>query len=261
MLDQVEALLVELGSKLLDWRQRGLTDGHWEGPQLKAEADRRAHEFLYLGLGRLWPGITVISEEDVTTHSAQRPAEYWLIDPIDGTASYCGGYEGFITQVALMRGYRPQLGVVHAPALNLTYAATEHGPALCNRQQVRVSKRGEAGPVLIDNYPKPRGFADVLFHAIGCSRYIESGSIGLKICKVADGTADLFAKDVVVRDWDLAPADLILQRAGGYLTTLAGDSIPYRGEFARKGVIAAASQELVDDVINWNRTRPITEKP
>lgn len=252
MLEDLEAILRELGGLLMEWRTLGMTDGHWEGTQLKADADRRAHDFLVEQLRRFWPSIPVISEEDVSKHDACRPDEYWLIDPIDGTASFCSGFNGFVTQVALMRKCQPVLAVVHAPALDLTYAATQDGPAFCNCAVISTATSGNRAPILIDNYPEPRGIARSLYDEIRCGGYVESGSIGLKICRVADGTADLFVKDVTVRDWDLAPADLILGRAGGELTTLAGDSVPYSGGFERVGLIAVANRGLAEQVRIWN---------
>lgn len=258
MLETLEKILKELGALLLDWRARGMTHGNWEGTQLKADADRRAHDFIVEHLHRFWPDIPVISEEDVSAHGSSRPDEYWLIDPIDGTASFCNGFDGFVTQVALMRNCRPVLAVVHAPAIGLTYSATEDGPALCNSTPISTVLSGHREPRLIDNYPEPRGIARELFDEIGCSGYMESGSIGLKICRVADGTADLFVKDVTVRDWDLAPADLILARAGGSLTTLAGEKLPYSGCFERVGLIAASNGELASQISAWSRNRPVS---
>lgn len=248
MLETLEKILKELGTLLLDWRARGMTHGNWEGTQLKADADRRAHDFIVEHLHRFWPDIPVISEEDVSAHGSSRPDEYWLIDPIDGTASFCNGFDGFVTQVALMRKCQPVLAVVHAPALGLTYTATQDGKVLRNSVPISTTVFGIRAPILIDNYPEPQGIARCLYDDIGCGGYVESGSIGLKICRVADGTADLFIKDVTVRDWDLAPADLILARAGGLLTTLAGGGIPYNGSFERIGLIAACNHDLANQV-------------
>jgi 3'(2'), 5'-bisphosphate nucleotidase len=255
MLETLETILRELGVLLIEWRTQGMTGGHLEGSQLKADADRRAHDFLFDHLHQSWRRIPVISEEDVSSHDACRPDEYWLIDPIDGTASYCNGFDGFVTQVALMRKCRPVLAVVHAPALGLTYTASQDQPALCNRVPISTAVYGTRAPILIDNYPEPRGIACSLYNEIGCSGYVESGSIGLKICRVADGTADIFIKDVTVRDWDLAPADLILARAGGLLTTLGGDSLSYDGSFERVGLIASGNRELSVRVSKWNSNR------
>jgi 3'-phosphoadenosine 5'-phosphosulfate (PAPS) 3'-phosphatase len=87
-----------------------------------------------------------------------------------------------------------------------------------------------------------------LCDALGVRRYVECGSIALKICRVADGTADLFVKDVVVRDWDLAPAHLVLLAAGGILTDFRGEAIVYRGGMEKYGLVATASQDLADAV-------------
>lgn len=252
MIEALEVILKELGSLLLVWRAQNMTSGRWEGSQLKADADQHAHNFLLHRLHQTWPSIPVISEEDASAHDAQRPDEYWLIDPIDGTASFCTGFDGFVTQVALIRECQTVVAVVHAPALDLTYTATRDGPALCNNIPISTTISGTRAPILIDNYPEPRGIAQRLYDEIGCCGYVESGSIGLKICRVADGTADLFVKDVTVRDWDLAPADLILVRAGGILTTLAGDPVPYDGGFERVGLIAVANSELAAQLRKWN---------
>jgi 3'(2'), 5'-bisphosphate nucleotidase len=247
MLEALEAIMRKLGGHLIEWRTEGMTCGHWEGSQFKAEADQRAHDFLSGQLRRSWPDLPVISEEDSDANNSHRPDVYWLIDPIDGTASYCHGFDGFVTQAALIRNRKPILAVVHAPALGLTYTASLDGPAKCNGLRISMAAPVRA-PILIDNYPEPRGIALSLYEQIGCGGYVESGSIGLKICRVADGTADLFVKDVVVRDWDLAPADLILSRSGGVLTTLSGECVPYDREFARAGLIACGSRELLVQV-------------
>ncbi len=251
MLVSVEMIMTNLGSQLLEWRAQGETQGHWEGAQLKAVADRRAHEYLLTQLSDKWPSIPVISEEDVSAQEFHRPHEYWLIDPIDGTASFCNGFDGFVTQVALMRNCRPVLSVVHAPALNLTYTACIDEPAFCNGVPISVAGTEKESLVIIDNYPKPRGITKSLYDAIGCDRYVESGSLGLKICRIADGTADIFFKDVPVRDWDLGAPQLVLERAGGKLTNAYGDHIPYEGGYEHTGLVVTASDKVANDVVQW----------
>jgi 3'(2'), 5'-bisphosphate nucleotidase len=262
MLEKVSDLLRVVGDEMLTWRGGNLCDGHWEGDQLKTVADQEAHRLIKVGLAKIAP-LPCISEEDACSHVTKRPEIYWLIDPIDGTASFCNGFDGFVTQVALLRNCKPVLAVVHAPALGLTYTAIQDGPALCNRAPISTSVSGIRTPILIDNYPEPRGIARRLYDEIGCGGYVESGSIGLKICRVADGTADVFLKDVRVRDWDLAPADLILARAGGLLTTLDGSSLSYDGDFERVGLIASSCRELLFRVSKWhsNRTKLFNSIP
>ena len=252
LLGQVETILVSLGARLMALRESGLKPSTRQGAQVKSEADIIAHEFLVHELTKCWGDVPIVSEEDKSSHAARSTERYWLIDPIDGTASYCDGFDGFVTQAALMEAGRPVLGVVHGPALRLTYKAAIGVESTCNNAPIRISSR-HTELALIDNYPEPRGIARRAYDALGFERYIESGSIALKICRVADGTADLFVKDVPVRDWDLAPAHLLLERAGGVLASFDGSPITYSGPVEKHGVLAASSQRMIDTVTAWQR--------
>ena len=240
----------ELGRLLLGWREAGETAFRREGTQYKAEADRRAHEFLADALSAIEPGTPVISEEDPASLVHARSSRYWLIDPIDGTASFVGGYAGFVTQIALMDERGPVEGVVYAPATDELFAARRGAGATRNDAPLRRDPQALSG-ALVDNYPEPRGVAREAGAALGLSRYVESGSLGLKICRVADGTADVFVKDVTVADWDLAPGHLILEEASGRLTDVLGRKIPYSGAYQRAGIAAAATMELHERLVIW----------
>lgn len=251
LLDRVQDILREVGKTLLTLRSQGPVQGTWHATQLKSEADLIAETLIMRGLRALTPDLPVVSEEDLSSHSVDRLARYWLVDPIDGTASFCGGYAGFVSQIALMEGAEAMLGAVYGPALDLMYLAERGAGASANGSKLKLCWQG-GDVVLTDNYPEPRGIAKLLYEQLPCAGYLESGSIGLKICRVADGQADLFVKDVTVRDWDLAPGHLILREVGGVLTDLRGRGIDYCGGMEQSGgLIAAASQDLTDRVTNF----------
>ena len=250
IIDGMQYLLRDVGAVLLKMRAGGAVEGVWQGMQLKSEADLIAEGILFRGLALLTPGIQVVSEEDLGTHSKNRPPRYWIIDPIDGTASFCGGFSGYVTQMALMEGGRPILGAVYAPSFDLMYVAEEASGATVNGDRMTVNADDDS-LVLTDNYPEPRGIAKVLCEKLPCSGYLESGSIGLKICRVAEGKADVFVKDVVYRDWDIAPGNLILIEAGGMLTNLNGTQISYLEQYEKSdGMIAASSRRVIEGVMS-----------
>jgi 3'(2'), 5'-bisphosphate nucleotidase len=238
----IEALrrsLWEIGKELLE--RRSEVQGHWEGTQFKADADLFAHDALCRALGTIAPGVEIISEENPEGHGSPRPDEYFLIDPIDGTASFAHGFDGWVLQLALMRKNKPVIGAVHSPMLNKDWWAEEGSGAYLNDKLLQMTP--DKGWVLTDNYPEPRGFSKYLVETLGIDQYVESGSLGLKTCLVASDTASVFAKDVVVRDWDLAPAHLILREAGGTLLRLNGEDFLYSGSFHKKGFVAADTLE------------------
>ena len=255
MLDRLSSVLNDVGLMLMELRARGPIEGIWvDASQFKAEADRMAHDLLIRALGAMTPGVATVSEEDMS-HDRERPSEYWLIDPIDGTASYAGGFDGFVTQAALMKGNVPIFAAVHAPALGLTYLAEKNQGASLNGQRLNISAVDPGRAVLIDNYPEPRANALAAFRELSMTGYVESGSIGLKICRVADGTADLFFKDVNLKDWDVAPAELILLEAGGVMTGIDGAPFTYVGDWVKPGLIAARSELLLNRFQTWQSPR------
>jgi len=92
-------------------------------------ADRKAEEIIRGILLDAFPDHGFFGEESGKEHE---DAEYlWLVDPIDGTKSFVGGYGMFSTQIALMHRGRLVLGVSSAPAAGeLAWAARGLGASL-----------------------------------------------------------------------------------------------------------------------------------
>jgi 3'(2'), 5'-bisphosphate nucleotidase len=256
---ELAQIVVDVGNLLLQWRDSGLTQGVWQGSQLKAEADRRAHEELSKRLAEWRPGTAIVSEEDEQSLQNSRPQQYFLIDPLDGTASFAGGFEGFVCQAAWMKDQTPHLAAVVAPVRRAVYSAARGSGASKNGERIELSG-GPHAKSLIDNYPSPGGLAAEAMQALNIEKYIESGSIGLKICRVADGESDLFLKSVVVRDWDVAPGQLILEEAGGRLSDINGFAYSYIGDYEREGLIAAGSESIWQQACAWQRKREANEQ-
>ncbi len=234
-------LVAEVGKKLVAWQSDGaLREIHSE-KDFKTEADRQAHEILNKGLSRLFPNVPVISEEDAS-HLDERPEKYWLIDPIDGTASWYNGFNGFVSQVALIVNGRPIFGVIHSPRMGATWSAEVGCGAYLNG--VLLPKLTTHDRIMfVDNTPCAHGITKRLMESLDTRAYLECGSMGLKSVLVADGTVDAFVKDVVVRDWDLAPVDVILNEVGGGICLLNGGPYVYTGSYEKSGGFIVARDE------------------
>lgn len=248
--DEIARLARDIGTHLLQIRDEGGAKGQWDGAQFKAVADVVAHDAWVAGLNRAFPDVPVISEEGMSSHLSGVPQQFWLVDPLDGTASYSGGFPGFVTQAALVVDGDVTLSVVFAPSFEQLYVAKRGGGAWLNNHRLmrKVPDKLEA---LIDNYPEPRGIAKSAFVDLKLSQYIECGSISLKILRVADGTADLFIKDVLVRDWDIAAPKLVIEETGGALLTSRGETCRLTGHAYHAGIIAAPSLAWSKRVADW----------
>ena len=102
-------------------------------------ADRKAEEIIRGTLLETFPDHGFFGEE---SGKQQEDAEYlWLVDPIDGTKSFVGGYGMWSTQIALMHRGELVLGVSSAPATReLAYAARGLG-AFLDGEAIYVSEK------------------------------------------------------------------------------------------------------------------------
>lgn len=242
-LELVESLCRTAGAKLMQWRGDQNAIAEYPGRPGKLNADIALHELMCEALNAITPNVTVISEEDLT-HDNERPSLYWIIDPIDGTASWVGGYDGFVVQAALIVEGEPRRSVVHAPALDVTFTA-EQGRGAYRNGVILPKLLDSQRLAVVDNYPTPKRAAAQLMRRLPQASYIESGSLGLKACLVASGAADLFVKDVMVRDWDMAPAAVLAAETGAVMENPAGGCYRFYGPIAKPdGVIVARNAKL-----------------
>ncbi|WP_249872151.1 3'(2'),5'-bisphosphate nucleotidase CysQ family protein [Oceanobacillus saliphilus] len=248
MIEEIMDIVISTGKLIVKNSEVG-SKGKWKGTQFKSKADQIAHEALFRLLHQL-DNIPIISEEESTSLVEKRPRRYWLIDPIDGTASFVQGFSGFVTQVALMEDNKPVMAAIYAPKLDSLYSAVKGEGAYHNGSRLFLKGKDNID-TLIDNYPYPNGLAKKVYDQFSCSNYIECGSISLKICKVADATADLFVKDVIVRDWDIAAPQLILEEAGGFLSDIQGNTFFYNDQYNNNGLVASNSSIHCKEVAKW----------
>ena len=64
----------------------------------------------------------------------------WIIDPIDGTYNFNNFGRRFGISVGILEEGRPQCGVIHYPAEEITLSASEKGGAFLNKARVMVAE-------------------------------------------------------------------------------------------------------------------------
>ena len=186
------------------------------------EADRRAEEAMRELFARETPAFGVLGEEHGETPGEGRYR--WVIDPIDGTKSYIHHVPLFGTLVALERDGEPVVGVVACHAVGETAWASRGGGAFLNGEPTRVSETpslAEATVLTTSSVSlhrrSPQGFARLGNEA----RLLRSWGDCYGYLAVVAGRAEAMI-DPVVNFWDIAPFAVLLEEAGGRLTTWAG---------------------------------------
>jgi 3'(2'), 5'-bisphosphate nucleotidase len=197
------------------------------------QADRAAHRILADGLPGLARGIPVLSEEAEAAHAYDVRRDwrtFWLVDPLDGTKEFISRNGEFTVNVALIQEGRPVLGVVAAPAMGTTYYAADSLGAFRvtgGGAPTRISVRPAGDTVVVVGSRSHRGDSlDSVLAKLGKYELRPMGS-ALKICLVADGTADFYPRLGPTSEWDTAAAQAVLEIAGGAVTTTDGTPLRY----------------------------------
>lgn len=187
------------------------------------EADLLAHRSIITALTELTPQIPVLSEESAETDSAQRRewSRYWLVDPLDGTKEFIKKNGEFTVNIALIEHGEPVLGVVHAPALGLTYWG-ERGEgafkatATQAAQAIRVAAlpAGERAWRVAGSRSHASAEFETFVTGLPEVELVNMGS-SLKLCLVAEGAIDLYPRLGPTCEWDTAAAHAVVNAAGG----------------------------------------------
>jgi 3'(2'), 5'-bisphosphate nucleotidase len=204
-------------------------------------ADLAADRVIAEGLARLAPDVPVISEERVDSAAATDGANFFIVDPIDGTKEFIAGYDDYTINLALVSAGRPLLGVVSAPALDLLW----RGVVGAGAERLSISRdgrivAGSATPIHTRRCPKQdwiaavsRSHTDSRSEAFirkrpgGLRKPIGSA---LKFCRVAEGSADIYPRLAPMSEWDIAAGHAVLEAAGGKVTDGKGRPLHFGGD-------------------------------
>jgi histidinol-phosphatase len=194
------------------------------------DADRAVERALRERLGAERPGDAILGEELGEVGAAERR---WVLDPVDGTEAFARGIPVWGTLIALEDADGPLVAVISAPALRRRWWALRGGGAFRDGRPIHVSDAARVEDAFVAHANLYLGFdidADPLLRAARLSGGFES-FLALMLC--AEGAVDAaFAPRGFL--WDLLPAQLIVEEAGGTFTDFDG-----RRTAAGRGAVAA----------------------
>ena len=217
-------LAAESDEIAMHWFSRDPDVSTKEDGTLVTVADREIEQLLRRRIHDRFPTDGVLGEE-----AGLEPGEsdrLWILDPIDGTNNYAWGIPIFGTLIGLRAGGRTVVGVVSAPALGERYDAATGAGARMNGSPITVSDASTVEDARIC-FASWAGWA-----AIGLAERLSSV---LTRCRRSRGFGDFWGHMLVARGaadamaepdlriWDVAAMEIIVEEAGGRLTTLSGD--------------------------------------
>lgn len=197
-------------------------------------ADMAAHNYIFAALTALYPSIPLISEELVSQADYVQRKEwtyFFLIDPLDGTKEFIQNNDEFTVNIALVKKDQPILGVVHAPAFEITYYAEKNKGAykIINNSLVKLFPQSKASNKLSvvtsrsHICGKTQAFLNTLASQ-GKEMTITAVGSALKFGWVADGRADIYLRLAPTMEWDTAAGQIIVEEMGKQVMKFGSDA-------------------------------------
>jgi myo-inositol-1(or 4)-monophosphatase len=196
---------------------------------LVTESDHHSEKVVVERLRGRFPDHAIVAEEGST--GAAAGAKYcWHIDPLDGTTNFAHGYPCFAVSIGLAEEGRPVAGVVFNPVSDELFTAVRGEGAYLNGKRIHVSTVEKLAHSLVaTGFPTHRRkrsaninyYWEFTLRSHGVRR---DGSAALDLCSVASGRFDGFW-EFGLNSWDTSAGMLLVQEAGGKVTSLAGQ--PY----------------------------------
>jgi 3'(2'), 5'-bisphosphate nucleotidase len=226
------ALAERAGAEIRAIRDRGFSVERKADHSVVTEADHAAEAIILAGLRAALPGCSVVAEEEaaggVVTAAT---AEFWLVDPLDGTREFTSGGDDFAVNVGLVRNGRPVLGVVGVPATGEVFGGIVGQGAwrLKDGKRTPISVRAEPAEgltVVASRHHGDQVRLDAFLAGRTVAEVVNFGS-SLKFCRVAEGRADLYPRFGRTMEWDTCAPHAVLLAAGGSVDTLDGEPLGY----------------------------------
>lgn len=226
-----------------------------EKNSLVSYVDRIAEEKIIETLHKLLPESGFLAEEGTLVKN--NPELQWIIDPLDGTTNFIHDIPMYAISIGLEYEGKMVLGVVYDIPHDEMYSASAGNGAFCNKEKIRVSSTVQIHEALIAtgfpysafNYMKQ--YLNVLEPFMLQSRGIRRlGSAALDLCYLAKGRFEGFF-EYNLSPWDVSGGVVIIQEAGGILSTFEGEENYVHGRSIVGACTPSLHQKMLDILSLW----------
>ena len=248
MLEWLKAAVETAGKVALDYFGKEIEiETKPDGSKVSA-ADYAVNDSLEKQLRALDPSSDWLSEESPENPRRIHSDRIWIIDPIDGTSSYLQGNRDWTIVAALIENGHPVLGAVYNPVRSEMFLSAKGQGAQLNGVPITTNTTSELKEAHIitskSHFKRTFKEAESELPSFGwrCS-------MAYRIALVASGQVDATLSLTPKSDWDIAASHLILEEAGGKISTPNGTPITYNNRDLRHEGVAASNNNLYTSII------------
>ena len=191
-------------------------------------------------------GLGVLSEE--SEFEPGRTGEVVVIDPIDGSTNASRGVRYFATAMCVVDADGPSVALVANQATGERYWALRGGGAWCDGVRIGPTDCTDVADAIV-------GLNGLPPHPLGYRQSRVLGAVALDLCHVAAGVFDGYVDCVVEAHgaWDYLASVMICREAGAHVVDLHGRDLLVLEPSARRTPIAAATPELLAQLLASRR--------
>ncbi len=224
--------------------------------EVVTEADPLCQDIIIQYIRNVFPTHGILAEEGPNASMlVEAPRDnsdiWWIIDPIDGTNNYAHGLLCFCVSIGVIHNGSPVAGVIYDPCTDSLYTAASGLQTTCNGKPVSVShdKISKISSFAFDSHFDP-SVEPAVHQMLRLTRARSVGSTALHLAYLAKG-AIIGTFTVSARLWDIAAGVILIQQAGGIVTTLDRQAVfpidisNYHSERFR---LLAANPEIYSDL-------------
>lgn len=233
-----EAVVREGGALALSHfkRRDALTIEHKGLQDLVSIADRSVEDVIRQRLGTAFPEDEFLGEE----RGGGEAEQFWVIDPIDGTANFLRGMPYWCVAIAYVAHGEPLLALTYDAVHDELFTAQKGQGTRRNGAPVQVSsvtRPNEACIGLSHNFKTPHAIYEAALHEYLAMDmdHRRMGSAALTLAHVSDGRLDA-AVAFITNVWDVIGGLLLITEAGGKATTF----LDHRPILERRTVVGSA---------------------
>jgi len=231
LVDMLVDVSIEAGKAILEIYEGEIATRVKDDRSPVTDADEKAEAIILKRLSVLAADIPVVAEESVAAGTIPdiSGGTFFLVDPLDGTKEFINRNGEFTVNIALIEGGQPTLGVVHLPALGQTFWSKGPGDAWRRdgatvAKPITVRPAPEAGMVVVASRSHRDSATDDYLADFRVAELVSAGS-SLKLCRLAEGAADMYPRLGRTMEWDIAAGHAVLAGAGGTVTIIAGGDV------------------------------------
>jgi myo-inositol-1(or 4)-monophosphatase len=220
------------------------------------EADLESQVAIKAIIQDAFPSDLIAGEEDNLERdevSRLLDGAVWTVDPLDATQGFVHDYPVFGPGIAYVEARQSLVGVMYLPIYDEMFSAAKGHGATLNGKPIHVGRPHTLQESLVGLHIREAG-DDAIQQFLETTGRVLKASHGIRIlggpmfgvAYVAAARTDCFATLSPTRlgAWDLAPAAIVIEEAGGVIATETG--APF--DLMALGVSCASTRALLEEL-------------